>query len=510
MNQPPVLVRDSISMPQDTADVAIYILNNDYDPDGGLSNKTLDISVQPLHGTVTKDTILGLIYYTPTVGYYGLDSFRYRVCDNGLPTPACDSQWVSIHIVAINHAPFAVNDTLSAQEDELFVGNVATNDTDTDDPAQILSFTKLDNTTTQGVTWIMNQNGTFIYTPPTNFNGIDSMRYKVCDDGAPILCDTAWVLLTVTPVNDTPSVILPPTTLPEDSTITVCSTVTDIDLGDSHTVTLCGQPTHGTAAQTFNNTTKEVCFTYTPSVNFNGKDTVCLTVCDSSNACKTVKVPITITPRNDTPTTVIPPIITAIDSFARVCSKIIDADSTHLFTATICTPPAHGTAMPTVFGDSLCIEFTPELGYPGIDEVCVEICDETDLCRQIKVPIIVNDCPVMVDSVQVTNATCPSKRDGQIKIFASGTTSPLEYTIWNGQEWSSSNTFTRLKPGFYFIKARKIGGCLFDYGAVEITAPANCTEICNDNIDNDGDGLIDLLDEVDCKPKAIIVPRGKN
>ena len=510
VNQPPVLVRDSISMPQDTADVAIYILNNDYDPDGGLSNKTLDISVQPLHGTVTKDTILGLIYYTPTVGYYGLDSFRYRVCDNGLPTPACDSQWVSIHIVAINHAPFAVNDTLSAQEDELFVGNVATNDTDTDDPAQILSFTKLDNTTTQGVTWIMNQNGTFIYTPPTNFNGIDSMRYKVCDDGAPILCDTAWVLLTVTPVNDTPSVILPPTTLPEDSTITVCSTVTDIDLGDSHTVTLCGQPTHGTAAQTFNNTTKEVCFTYTPSVNFNGKDTVCLTVCDSSNACKTVKVPITITPRNDTPTTVIPPIITAIDSFARVCSKIIDADSTHLFTATICTPPAHGTAMPTVFGDSLCIEFTPELGYPGIDEVCVEICDETDLCRQIKVPIIVNDCPVMVDSVQVTNATCPSKRDGQIKIFASGTTSPLEYTIWNGQEWSSSNTFTRLKPGFYFIKARKIGGCLFDYGAVEITAPANCTEICNDNIDNDGDGLIDLLDEVDCKPKAIIVPRGKN
>lgn len=510
VNQPPVLVRDSISMPQDTADVAIYILNNDYDPDGGLSNKTLDISVQPLHGTVTKDTILGLIYYTPTVGYYGLDSFRYRVCDNGLPTPACDSQWVSIHIVAINHAPFAVNDTLSAQEDVLFVGNVATNDTDTDDPAQILSFTKLDNTTTQGVTWIMNQNGTFIYTPPANFNGKDSMRYKVCDDGAPILCDTAWVFVTVSPVNDTPSVILPPTTLPEDSTITVCSTVTDIDLGDSHTITLCGQPAHGTAAQTFNNTTKEVCFTYTPSVNFNGKDTVCLTVCDSSNACKTVKVPITITPRNDTPTTVIPPIITAIDSFARVCSKIIDADSTHLFTATICTPPAHGTAMPTVFGDSLCIEFTPELGYPGIDEVCVEICDETDLCRQIKVPIIVNDCPVMVDSVQVTNATCPSKRDGQIKIFASGTTSPLEYTIWNGQEWSSSNTFIRLKPGFYFIKARKIGGCLFDYGAVEITAPANCTEICNDNIDNDGDGLIDLLDELDCKPKAVIVPRGKN
>ena len=242
-------------------------------------------------------------------------------------------------------------------------------------------------------------------------------------------------------------------------------------------------------------------------------DTVCITVCDDGtpSLCRTVKVPVNITPQPDTPDALIPPIVTAIDSFATVCTKIVDPDSTHLFRASVCAAPAHGTAVPTVNGDSLCIVYTPELGFPGLDEVCIEICDETDLCRQIKVPIVVNDCPVVVDSVQVTNASCPSLRDGQIKIFASGTTSPLEYTIFKGQEWASGNTFTRLKPGFYHVMARKVNGCMNDYGIVEVTAPIGaCLEICNDGIDNDGDGLIDGADEMDCKPKAVIVPRGKN
>ena len=512
INQAPVLVRDSVTIPQDTSAVTIGILNNDYDPDGGLRNSTLAISKQPLNGTVSVNTTSGVAIYTPNPSFHGLDSFRYFVCDNALPTAACDSQTVMVRVVPVNHPPIAVNDTVSTPEDTPLTGTVATNDSDTDVPAQTLSFTKIDNTSAHGGAWTLSPTGGFQYTPPTNFNGKDSMQYQVCDNGAPVRCDTAWLFVNVTAANDTPSVIFVPATMPEDSMITVCSTVTDIDAGDDHTVTLCSQPAHGTATRTFNNTTKELCFTYKPANNYHGKDTVCLTVCDNGtpSLCRTVKVPITVTPRPDTPNTVIPPIVTAIDTVVTVCSTIVDPDSTHVFTATICGAPAHGTAIPTVIGDRLCIEYTPELGFPGADEVCIEICDETDLCRQIIVPIIVNDCPVIVDSVQVLNATCPSKRDGQIKIFASGTTSPMEYTIWNGQEWQSSNTFTRLKPGFYFIKARKAGGCFFDYGAVEVTAPANCTEICNDNIDNDGDGLTDLQDELDCNPKAIIIPRGKN
>jgi Bacterial Ig domain len=511
INNPPVLVRDSIAIPQDTTAVTVRILDNDYDTDGGLVNSSLTVTTNPLHGTFTVNTGTGVVVYTPTAGFHGLDSFRYRVCDNFSP-PTCAQQWAIINVLPVNSPPIAVKDTFRIAEDTPLTGTVTTNDSDTDTPAQTLSYLKLDNTTVQGSAWAMTPTGTFQYTPPLNFVGKDSMQYKVCDNGAPVLCSNAWIVITVTPVNDTPSVILPSAIVPEDSVVTVCSTVTDVDATDSHTVTFCAQPAHGTATKTFNNATKAVCITYKPTTNYNGKDTMCVIVCDNGtpSLCDTVKMPIKVLARPDTPMTVIPPITTLIDTFARVCSKIVDADSTHIFSATICTAPAHGTAIPTVIGDSLCIEFTPEAGFPGIDEVCIEICDETDLCRQIKVPIVVTDCPVVVDSVQVADATCPSKRDGQIKIFASGTNSPMEFTVWKGQEWQGSNTFTRLKPGFYFVQARKANGCVYDYGAVEITAPATCIEICNDGIDNDDDGLIDIEDELDCKPKAIIILRGKN
>ena len=41
--------------------------------------------------------------------------------------------------------------------------------------------------------------GTITYTPDPNFVGVDSFMYSICDNGIPILCDTALVVVTVTP-----------------------------------------------------------------------------------------------------------------------------------------------------------------------------------------------------------------------------------------------------------------------------------------------------------------------
>ena len=56
----------------------------------------------------------------------------------------------------------------------------------------------------------------------------------------------------------------------------------------------------------------------------------------------------------------------------------------------ICTgSPSNGTATPTINGNELCIEYTPDGGYSGEDEICVIVCDQTGLCDTTTVPVTI-------------------------------------------------------------------------------------------------------------------------
>ena len=68
-----------------------------------------------------------------------------------------------------------------------------------------------------------------------------------------------------------------------------------------HTVTVCGGPENGTSTQVVDNNNNTLCITYTPDPNFSGTDSICLVVCDQTNLCDTVIVPITVLEVNDPP-----------------------------------------------------------------------------------------------------------------------------------------------------------------------------------------------------------------
>ena len=59
--------------------------------------------------------------------------------------------------------------------------------------------TVTDNTTPSNGTVVVNADGSYIYTPNTNFIGEDSFEYTICDNGTPQVCDTATVYITITP-----------------------------------------------------------------------------------------------------------------------------------------------------------------------------------------------------------------------------------------------------------------------------------------------------------------------
>ena len=122
------------------------------------------------------------------------------------------------------------------------------------------------------------------------------------------------VPITVTPVNDAPTISQLPVTTPEDSSITICPTIADID-GDLLTVSICSAPANGTATIVGN------CIVYVPNPNFNGQDSICIKVCDNGTPqlCNQVMVPITVTPVNDAPTISQLPVTTPEDSSITIC-----------------------------------------------------------------------------------------------------------------------------------------------------------------------------------------------
>ncbi len=150
------------------------------------------------------------------------------------------------YVLVANTSPTAVDDdTATTPEDTPVTINVLANDSDPNgDALSVVAVGTPVNggATTSGTTAV-------IYTPTLNFNGTDTFTYTISDTGG--LTDTAMVTVTVTPVNDAPTVSDVSKTGNENATITFVQSdftdsFTDVD-GDSLTkIKATSLPSHGT------------------------------------------------------------------------------------------------------------------------------------------------------------------------------------------------------------------------------------------------------------------------
>ncbi|NJN34532.1 MAG: tandem-95 repeat protein, partial [Saprospiraceae bacterium] len=375
------------------------VLTNDFDPEGNALTVNPTPIEQPKNGTLVLNPN-GTFTYTPNPTFIGQDTFRYQVCDNGTPSK-CDTAMVVLNVLIDNNG--TGNDKPNAQDDAVTTtkatpvsGDVKPNDTDPN-AGQTLTFDDLTQPTNGSL--VFNPNGTFTYTPNPTFTGADQFTYTACDNGTPSKCDTATVYLTVLPPANLPPVVVEiPQTTPEDAPKTVCFAITDPNALDTFTVATCNTPTKGTATASVNNTTKELCLTYTPTPNQNGQDTVCLIVCDNGvpSKCDTIKIPFTITPVNDAPVvTETPRTIPEDATNVAFCETITDVDAGDTHTATLCNAPKNGTAStPSVSGGQVCVNYTPNPNFVGQDTVCIIVCDAAGKCDTAKIPVTVT--PVMM------------------------------------------------------------------------------------------------------------------
>ncbi|MES2628752.1 MAG: Ig-like domain-containing protein, partial [Bacteroidota bacterium] len=412
-NDPPKALPDAYTAYEDS----ILIVNvpgvqaNDSDPDGDPIDVSLNTSTT--HGTITLFGNGSFIYY-PFPDFYGTDEFEYKACDAG---GSCASAKVTITVININDRPKAINKNYAVNEDAtlaIIAPGILTGCTDAD-PSDILT-TALITPTLHG-TIAVSPSGAFTYKPDADYYGVDQFVYRLCDNGTPMLCDSAVITLTINPVNDAPVALNDDYTMIEDGTLTVPAPgvqSNDSDKeGDLLTSTVVTTTKHGTLTLQPNGR-----FVYVPIKDFAGKDSFTYKVCDAGGACALAVARIVVTPVNDKPNAVNNSYSVLEDNILTVApdgvlSNDVDPDGDPL-TATLVAGVTHGTLTLNSNGG---FTYVPFPDYNGTDQFRYNACDPLGLCSTAVVNIRVNpvsDYPIGASD----NYTM--EEDSTLTVFAPG------------------------------------------------------------------------------------------
>ncbi|MBD0833037.1 Ig-like domain-containing protein, partial [Aestuariibaculum sediminum] len=206
----------------------------DTDGDGIAEAQTPGTTV-PVYGTDSEGNVVeagtitvtdsGVYTFTPNDDFVGEVEISYTIADDGSPS-ASDSALITIDVLEdpseglANLAPFAGDDQSITEENTSVMGEWASNDNDPNGDMIVLNgtSTEIDLSNPTGTTSLgtyptdMGGNieffsdGTYQYTPPTDYYGGDQVSYEICDvtsvEPQP-LCSTATIYLTVLETNTT-------------------------------------------------------------------------------------------------------------------------------------------------------------------------------------------------------------------------------------------------------------------------------------------------------------------
>jgi hypothetical protein len=168
----------------------INVLANDADPDSDAF--TIDSYSYQGDGTLVQNKD-GTFTYTPPEGFVGEDSFTYTTNDGQI---GASSESATVTISVINALPTLADDAATTEQNITVTIDVLANDLDPDgDPLSVGSFTYEGD----GIL-VLNDDGTFSFTPGPDFAGQDSFTYSAGDPETGAELALANVLITVNPV----------------------------------------------------------------------------------------------------------------------------------------------------------------------------------------------------------------------------------------------------------------------------------------------------------------------
>lgn len=208
-----------------------------------------------------------------------------------------DGDFIAHSISTPNRAPIAVADTATTARNTAVTINVLANDSDLDLlPGQSLRVSAV-GSAANGTATVDAQNR-IVYTPRSNWSGVDTFTYTVNDGRGGTA--TGQVTVTVQPTgNAIPVATLDRATTNEDTAVTINVLANDTDGDrDGLTISQAGNAQNGTTA------IQNGQVVYTPRANWSGNDSFTYTVADGRGGFSVGQVQVTVNAVNDLPTLV--------------------------------------------------------------------------------------------------------------------------------------------------------------------------------------------------------------
>jgi len=308
INDAPVGADDSLTLPEDGADIVFFVgtdVDNPFEdlsfeivspPSRGTLNPVLAEVEGPQGDTDVFDPGGWILEYVADPDDNGTDVFTYRVFDGQAYS---STHTITVTITPQPDAPSVISPSSVGPitEDGAVGFNISVVDPDGPDV-----FTAA-GTASHGVVTIDNSTPSaspyVIYQPDPDYNGPDTIQVRATDSTG--RQGPAWdIAITVTPTPDDP-VITGPTfsSVQEDSSNAWDVLITDPDGPDTFTVV--GTATHGTIAVLRDDDALPR-VQYTPDADYNGPDTLLLQATDSSGRTSpSFSFGITVQPINDNP-----------------------------------------------------------------------------------------------------------------------------------------------------------------------------------------------------------------
>ncbi len=345
-NTAPVADTQSIAA---TEDVSKSITLTATDVDGDALAYT--VTTGPAHGTLTGTA--PNLTYTPTTNYNGSDTFWFRAND-GLSNSALAV--VSLAVNAVNDAPLATSQSITALEDTAKAVTLAGSDVDGDALTYTVTVAPAHGT-------LSGSGANLTYLPATNYNGADSFSFKA-NDGT-VDSAVATVAINVTAANDAPLAIAQSATTTEDTAKAVTLGGTDAD-GNTLTYTVVAQPAHGTLSGTAPN------LSYKPATNYNGTDSFTFKVNDGTVDSSPATVSVDVSAVNDAPLASAQSVATDKNVAKAVTLGGSDVDGDPL-TFVVVTQPTKGI----LSGTAPNLTYTPNFNVTGTDSFTFKANDGT-------------------------------------------------------------------------------------------------------------------------------------
>ncbi|WP_157822784.1 retention module-containing protein, partial [Shewanella sp. ALD9] len=303
------LVNDTNTVAEDSVATG-NVLDNDGDVDSDLSVVTFEVDGQtyPAGTEVTLDGGVliinedGSYTFTPNENWNGTVPVITYTTNTGVTAT------LTIEITPVDDASVLVNDTNTVAEDSVATGNVLDNDGDVDSDLSVVTFEVDGQTypagtevTLEGGVLIINEDGSYTFTPNENWNGTVPVITYTTNTGV-----TATLTIEITPVDDASFLVNDTNTVAEDSVATgnVLDNDGDVDSDlsvvtfevDGQTYTAGTEVTLEGGVLIIN---EDGSYTFTPNENWNGTVPV---ITYTTNTGETATLTINVTPANDAPT----------------------------------------------------------------------------------------------------------------------------------------------------------------------------------------------------------------